>query len=606
MNFQSILIISYARSGSTLLQSILNSHEELLVRGENYNFCYHLFKSYNALKKTKGKSEQLLPKQPFFGYSVIDEKYFINNIAETVKKLLLAEQLENLKIKAYGFKEVRYPGTLDHLLVYLDFLKQIFPNPLFVFNTRNKDDVFKSRLNLCWVQKKDYQKTIERLIRAEALFSEFIKNNPTNSFHISYEEVTTKSDKLKELHNFIGLPYTEAQMVKVLAVPHSVPHTQKQIKQVEPENQSIYRMPKENPLVTVLLCTYNDERYIAETIQSILNQTYQNFEFIILNDGSTDKTKQIIQSFKDSRIRYLEHSENKGLEDSKNWGLTEARGKYIAYIDGDDIAMPERLRTQTLFMEENPKVGLCASAVQVFGAKSNYYFPAETDLQIRGRALFGTPLNHPSCMIRTSVLRKYDIRYRKDFPAAEDHPFMLQLLKVTEAYCFPTVLLKYRWHDQNISVTKKPLQIASAKRAKDLAFKDLAFKELAGIEVTEEEQEVYKDFWLGDYHIRQISTLKNIRNKIQIDADLDFREIEFRSYLKKRLSNTIEELYETLINYAEIFDGKLNQIVQLEKENKQLHLKLNDTLQSMSWKVTHPLRLLGKWLLKLRSDFLNN
>lgn len=116
-------------------------------------------------------------------------------------------------------------------------------------------------------------------------------------------------------------------------------------------------------------------------------------------------------------------------------------------------------------MEENPNIGLCASAVKVFGKKSNHYLPAETDHEIRCRALVGTPLNHPSCMIRTSVLRKYNIQYRKDFPVAEDHPFMLELLKVTEAYCIPKALLKYRKHDQNVSVTKRNIQQASAKRA---------------------------------------------------------------------------------------------------------------------------------------------
>lgn len=597
MNFQSILIITYARSGSTLLQGILNSHEEVLVRGENHHFCYHLFEAYTALKKAKNKEKQPLPKHPFFGNTLINEDYFIDKAAETVKTILLADQLENQQIKAYGFKEIRYEYTLDHLLDYLDFLKRIFPNPVFIFNTRNKEDVFKSRLSLYWVQNNNRQKTIETLIHTEALFAEFIKNNSINSFSISYEEVITKSNKLKELHNFLGLTYTKSQINEVLAKAHSYAPLQEKIRTIKQKDASILPMPKANPLITVLLCTYNDESYIAEAIQSILDQSYQNFEFIILNDGSTDNTKQIVQSFNDPRIHYLEHSENKGLEDSKNWGLAEARGKYIAYMDGDDIAMPERLRAQTVFMEENPKVGLCASAVQVFGAKNNRYFPAETDLEIRCRALVGTPLNHPSCMIRTSVLRKFNIQYRKDFPAAEDHPFMLELLKVTEAYCIPKTLLKYRKHDQNISVTKRNIQIVSSKRAIELAF-----KELAGIEVTDEEQELFRDFWRGKCGIRVIDELKSMSDRIKIDTNLKLREIEFRTYLKTRLSKTIEELYATMKANAILFDEKVTEVAHLKKENEMLRASLNNVFESMSWKMTRPLRIVVNLLLKLKSD----
>ncbi len=604
MNFQSILIITCGRSGSTLLQGILNSHEEVLVRGENYNFCFHLFQGYAALKKTKKEIPQLLPKEPFFGNSNIDEDFYIARSAETVKRILLSDQIKNDKIKAFGFKEIRYEGVLDYLPEYLEFLKLIFPNPVFVFNTRNKEAVVKSRLSVRWIKEKDFQRSMDSLTRVESIFAEYIKNNPTNSFHITYEEVITKSDKLQKLHSFIGLPYFKSEMDNVLGEVHSYAPLQMEIrKKKDDKPNKDYQMFSENPLVTVLLCTFNDETYIEESIQSILDQTYKNFEFIILNDGSTDNTKQIIQSFDDPRIRYLEHEKNKGLEDSKNWGIEEARGKYIAYIDGDDLALSDRLSTQTKYMEQNPDVGLCASAVAVFGTKNNYYHSAETDLEIRCRTLVGTPLTHPSCMIRTSVLKEHNIRYNKNFPAAEDHPFMLELLKVTKAYCFPKVLLRYRWHEQNVSITNRTIQKESAERARDLAF-----KELVGIEITEKEKEVFVDFWRDRCEPTQIKILEGLRDKIYIDANLNVKDSEFRYYLKNRIQNTLSELYRTLRGYHQLLKNKEEEISELKKDKESLRVSLHSAnyelrsmFQSISWKLTSPLRWIGIKLFRLKS-----
>lgn len=604
MNFQSILIITYGRSGSTLLQGILNSHEEVLVRGENYNFCYHLFQGYNALKKAKNEAPQLTPKEPFFGNSQIDEDFYIGKARETVNQLLLADQSENPNIKAYGFKEVRYGEVAESLLDYLEFLKHIFPNPVFVFNTRNKEAVIKSRLNVRWITENDIQKTMDRISRTESIFSEYAKHHPDHSFQITYEQVVARHQNLQDLHDFLGLDYSESGIDGVLGELHSYTPLQPEIREKKTEKATkVSQKQEESPLVTVLLCTYNDEKYIAESIQSILNQTYKNFEFIILNDGSTDNTKEIIESFEDPRIRYLEHTKNKSLEDSKNWGLTEAKGKYIAYIDGDDLAQSDRLYVQTKFMEENPEYGLCASAISVFGNKTGRYHPAEKDLEIRCRALVGTPLNHPSCMIRTSILREHNIRYRKDFPAAEDHPFMLDLLKVTKAYCLPKVLLRYRWHEQNISVTKKAVQKESAERARDLSF-----KELAGIEVTNEEKEVFVDFWRGNCNPKQIEILENLRNKIYVDPNLSEKDSEFRFYLKNRLEDTVSGLYESLKRYHQILLDKDQKIDQLNKEKEKLRVSLhssnyeiNSMVKSLSWRVTKPLRKIGQLFMDTKS-----
>jgi len=116
--------------------------------------------------------------------------------------------------------------------------------------------------------------------------------------------------------------------------------------------------------VSVLMPAYNCEKYIAESISSILNQTFTNFEFIIINDGSTDGTHNIIASFKDSRIKYLQNSSNEGLSNVRNKLINLATGDYIAFLDSDDYSVVNRLEIQFASLNENSEIGLVASSVK--------------------------------------------------------------------------------------------------------------------------------------------------------------------------------------------------------------------------------------------------
>ena len=119
-------------------------------------------------------------------------------------------------------------------------------------------------------------------------------------------------------------------------------------------------------MISVILSTYNDEKTIFNCIKSILNQTYQNFELIIINDCSTDGTREVIQSFSDKRIIFLENEKNIGRSSSRNKGIAKAKGEFIAIIDGDDIAAPLRLDIQFRYLKNNPKIDLVASNVIFF------------------------------------------------------------------------------------------------------------------------------------------------------------------------------------------------------------------------------------------------
>lgn len=228
LNFDSILIISYGRSGSTLLQGILNSIDGVLIRGENMNMCFHLFKSYQAILETKQQIGER-PQNPFYGAELLDENYFLSQLQETVKNLLLSDVKDDPTIRSYGFKEIRYDSNLKALPQYLDFLKKIFPNSCFIFNTRNKEDVVRSWISLKWKTKDETESSLELLDEIESVFDDFIISNEKDSFHIRYEDVVKNSHRLKELYTFLGVEYDKDKINAILKVRHSYPSGQKQV-----------------------------------------------------------------------------------------------------------------------------------------------------------------------------------------------------------------------------------------------------------------------------------------------------------------------------------------------------------------------------------------
>lgn len=160
--------------------------------------------------------------------------------------------------------------------------------------------------------------------------------------------------------------------------------------------------------VSVVLCTFNDERTIKEAIESILCQSYNNFEFIIWNDGSTDGTEEIIKSYKDNRIRYFFH-ENTGLGVALRLACAEAKGKYIARMDGDDICLPNRIQKQVEFLESHPDYVLVSSAVYYIdenGEQIGRSFPITWDVNLRKALKYGSPIAHPASMFTREAYLK--------------------------------------------------------------------------------------------------------------------------------------------------------------------------------------------------------
>lgn len=218
-------------------------------------------------------------------------------------------------------------------------------------------------------------------------------------------------------------------------------------------------MSRKEPLVSVVLPVYNRPE-VKKTIESIIGQTYQNLEIIIIDNASTDNTAQVIRKIKDSRIRLVINEKNMGQTFSMNRGLELSKGKYVARIDSDDIALPDRIAKQAAYMEEHKECVICGSWVQVIsdeGEKSYILKNCETDRGIRISQIFRCSFWHPSVMIRNDILKRKKIVYDEKLKISEDYDMWRRLLKYGKGHNLGEVLTYYRRGRNNDS--KKYLDI---------------------------------------------------------------------------------------------------------------------------------------------------
>lgn len=228
-------------------------------------------------------------------------------------------------------------------------------------------------------------------------------------------------------------------------------------------------------MFSVVMPVYNGERFLREAIESILNQRYTDFEFFIINDGSTDRTKEIVLSYSDSRIRYLENTKNFGIVFSINRGLEAATGKYIARMDADDISLPERLEKQVSYMECHPSVGLLGTGIIVFGENTVEHKGSNslTNGRILVDMIFDSPFCHPSVVLRKSVLDKHNFRFDEMCEKAEDYDLWEQMSHVCEMANLSEPLLKYRKHGNQVTQTCTGRQAESVRIIKKRMYHEL-------------------------------------------------------------------------------------------------------------------------------------
>ena len=203
------------------------------------------------------------------------------------------------------------------------------------------------------------------------------------------------------------------------------------------------------PKVSVLMPAYNAAKYINTAIESMLNQTFTDFEFIIINDGSTDETEEIIKSYQDSRIRYFKNETNIKLIATLNKGFDLCRGEFIVRMDADDISHSDRIEKQVSFMEQNPEIGLCGTAFESFGFINGPYHYRLTDQEIRIRLLHECHMLHPSIILRTSVIRENNIYMT--VLHGEDLDFFIRISEHTKLANLPDILINYQQLPESMS-----------------------------------------------------------------------------------------------------------------------------------------------------------
>ncbi|MBC7694099.1 MAG: glycosyltransferase family 2 protein [Burkholderiales bacterium] len=219
-----------------------------------------------------------------------------------------------------------------------------------------------------------------------------------------------------------------------------------------------------NPLVSIIMTAYNEELYIKEAIESVLAQTYTDFEFIIVNDGSIDQTESIILSFSDDRIKYVKNEHNLKLIDSLNIGLNLAKGKYIARMDSDDLCMPERLEKQIEFMEANPEIGISGAQLIVFGSHDGFMNYPLTHDDIRLKLFISSCFGNNVVMFRRVIFEKNQLFFPLGYFHAEDFKCWTNWMSVTKAANLNLYLVKYRSHANSVSSKHKLIQRETRNR----------------------------------------------------------------------------------------------------------------------------------------------
>ncbi len=266
-----------------------------------------------------------------------------------------------------------------------------------------------------------------------------------------------------------------------------------------------------NPLVSIVMPVFNSEKFVGEAVESLLSQTFKDFELIIVDDGSTDKSAEIISTFQDSRIRILSNLKNRGIVFSRNRGLKDIRGKFYAPFDSDDVARPDKFEKQIDFLNKNPEfamIGSWANLIDEHGEK----LPKKWKLKAKPEhippiMLFRNYFVHSSILVRKEFIE--NIVYEDGFDVVEDYKFCADLAFGSRVVNYPDYLLKYRFHSK--SAMRKDRQ---RMRNQDIKIYRYLFDKL--------------EIKLSESDLNSIFALKGERNTGALDELIDIEKFLIR------------------------------------------------------------------------------
>lgn len=237
---------------------------------------------------------------------------------------------------------------------------------------------------------------------------------------------------------------------------------------------------QKQPLVTVIMTAYNASRYIAEAIESILNQSYKNLEVLIVDDGSTDTTYELAGKYmdQDKRVHVYTLKRNAGPSLASNFALKKAHGEYIARMDADDISGSDRIEKQVEFMQKNPDVVIVGGQAVLIDEKGAKFGEKKYPLShksIQASLFTMNPILHPACMIRRNSIPKAKLIYHNHSVLAHDYELLFQVYSYGKLANLPDVIMKYRQHRDSLSLHNPKATFAATCNIRRKAMSDYGF-----------------------------------------------------------------------------------------------------------------------------------
>lgn len=218
------------------------------------------------------------------------------------------------------------------------------------------------------------------------------------------------------------------------------------------------------PRVSVVMPVHNGAEYVRAAVESVFAQTIVDLELLAIDDGSTDRTGEILAAIPDPRLRVIRFPAQRGLVAALNLGFAESRSAFIARMDADDVCLAQRFARQLAFMEAHPDVAICGTWTRLFGRRSGVHRVATDPAGIHARLFFGGAIDHPSALLRRAFIEAHGLEYDEAFRHAEDFDFFIRAAGLGRLANLPEVLLLHRLHAGQVSVRHRDEQLAAHAR----------------------------------------------------------------------------------------------------------------------------------------------
>lgn len=287
------------------------------------------------------------------------------------------------------------------------------------------------------------------------------------------------------------------------------------------------------PRASILMPAYNNGKYLNEAIDSMLAQTFTDFELIVLDDGSIDNTQEVVTAYTDPRVVYQRSQQNLGLAHNLNIGLKMARGEFIVRMDGDDISLPNRLQVQIDYLTSHPSIDLCSCGLQKFGQEEDIWLRETDPEEVKITMMFYSPILHATSVWRKASFEKHQLYYRQEAFPAEDYDLWSRAIFHCRMVNIREVHYQYRIH--GIQVTK----IDTRNRLKDQEIRSVYLKKALPSFSKKDREELLQ--YIANRTIASSDALKSLHSIYQKLLKANEKDHFFN---QKRLKIRLEKLYD--------------------------------------------------------------